>query len=170
MKRGSYSSSNGTADRNSWCTPAWIAEAIGKWDLDPCSNDRSHIRATCRYSRNEGEDGLDPKMANVVGTTRVFVNPPYEKGAVIQWVRAYAHTRFCFLLRFDPSTEWFLELYRSTRLISVPRGRRVNFEPPPGVRASSNVFPHALFYAREEEVTPAVLRACISWRTGSNGS
>jgi len=83
---------------------------------------------------------------------------------VLRWIRAYAHTRFCFLLRFDPSTKWFAELYDVCELVAIPRGRRINFEPPPGVKASSQTFPHALFYRRYADATPAVLRACISWR------
>lgn len=156
---------DGTAVRDSWCTPAWIASAIGKFDLDPCSNSLGHIRATCRYSLDDGDDGLDPKMANVASSTRTYVNPPYSKGQVERWIAAYGHTRFCFLLRFDPSTEWFARIFKLSQLVAIPRGRRVNFEPPPGVRASSNVFPHALFYARAEDATPAILRACIAWRT-----
>jgi len=160
---------DGMGERESWCTPAWIADAIGKFDLDPCSNSRSHVRATLRYAAEDGDDGLDPKMANVASSTRVFVNPPYSKGQVERWVKAYGHTRFCFLLRFDPSTTWFGALYKLSALVAIPRGKRVNFEPPPGVRASSNVFPHALFYARSEDATPAILRACLAWRTNRHG-
>lgn len=155
---------SGEPARDEWCTPAWVAEMIGRFDLDPCSNARSHIRATARYSLDDGDDGL-ALAAKVAPTARVFVNPPYSAGSVAKWVSAYGHTRFCFLLRFDPSTEWFCVLYARSLLVAIPRGRRINFEPPPGVRASSNTFPHALFYARPEDATPAVLRACIAWRT-----
>ncbi len=164
MKHGLNATNDGTADRDTWCTPEWIAAAIGKWDLDPCSNSRSHVIASRRFALEDGDDGLVRSVDFDVGT-RVFVNPPYSLGQVIRWIAAYGHMRFCFLVRFDPSTEWFGELYAKSRLVCVPRGRRVNFEPPPGVRASSNVFPHALFYARVEDATPAILRACIAWRT-----
>jgi hypothetical protein len=30
---------------DAWCTPWALAIALGKFDLDPCSNPRSHIRA-----------------------------------------------------------------------------------------------------------------------------
>jgi len=154
---------SGDPDRGTWCTPAWLAEKLGPFDLDPCSNPRSHVQATTKLSLETGDDGLKHSKF-CLDDERVFINPPYANGAVLQWVRAYAHTRFCFLLRFDPSTDWFVELYRSTALIAIPRGRRINFEPPPGVPASFQTFPHAMFYARVEDASPAILRACIAWR------
>jgi hypothetical protein len=149
-------------DRDSWCTPKWIADAIGPWDLDPCSNERGHVRAGRAFRLDRGEDGL-ALAASVEPGVRAFVNPPYSD--VPPWVRAYKHAAFCFLLKFDPSTRWFAELYAATALVAIPRRRRVAFEPPPGVRASSNPFPHALFYARREDATDAILRLCYAWRT-----
>ena len=115
---------DGAAIRDSWCTPAWIAEAIGKFDLDPCSNARSHIRATRRLSLEDGDDGLDENWLLspfVVAAPRTFVNPPYSKGQVERWIAAYGHTRFCFLLRFDPSTQWFARRSSSSRSWSRSR-------------------------------------------------
>lgn len=145
------------ADRDSWCTPFAIAQDIGTWDLDPCSNARSHIQATRTYDLARDEDGI--KLARFVkDTDRVFINPPYScaAGGVLEWVRAYAHTRFCFLVRLDFSTQWFDELYKLAMGIYVPRRERVQFEPPPGVEASSNPFPHGLVYARFADVSTPV--------------
>ena len=150
-------------DRDSWCTPKWIADAIGRWDLDPCANERSHVRAGRTFSLAAGQDGLALASA-VDATQRVWLNPPYSRGQVERWVRAYAHTRFCFLLRFDPSTAWFPLVYAASELVAVPVGRRVNFEPPPGVKASSNPYPHVLFFRRAEDATPAIRALCIAWR------
>jgi len=155
--------------RDAWCTPAWLAEAIGKWDLDPCSNSRSHVRADRRFALEDGEDGLAYREMPL--GLRVFVNPPYSRGQLERWVARYA-TRafaFCFLVRLDPSTRWFHTLYRASSLVCMPR-RRVHFEPPPGIKAGNDSavrFPHVLFYAREVDATPAILRACFAWRTNS---
>lgn len=150
-------------DRNTWCTPKWLAEALGSWDVDPCSNERSHIIASRNLRLDRGEDGL--VMADrFEGKTRAFINPPYGRGQVIQWVRAYAHVRFCFLLKFDPSTEWFGELMEHTGVVMIPRGERVEFEPPPGVPPEQAVgvqFPHALFYARPSDVSKEIKDACF---------
>lgn len=172
-KRSNVNGGSGEPDRGTWCTPSWLAEQLGAFDLDPCSNPRSHVQADVRLMLENGDNGLLHVESDEASTralkcpyahVRTFINPPYENGAVIRWVRAYAHTRFCFLLRFDPSTDWFSELYRLTGLVCLPRGRRLNFEPPPGVTASTNTFPHALFYKHADDATEAVLRACFAWR------
>lgn len=97
--------------------------------------------------------------------TRVWIQPPYD--IVDQALDHYGHTRFCALLRFDPRTAWWHRLVvlvrRRRGLICIPRGV-FNFEPPPGVQASSNSFPHALYYADERDITRAVLRRCESYR------
>lgn len=164
---------SGDDERGTWCTPKWLAEKLGPFDLDPCSNPRSHIQATETRMLERGQDGLLHVTSDCPATRalkrpfdhlRVFINPPYANGQVIRWLQAYEHTRFCFLLRFDPSTDWFIELYRRTGLVCVPRGRRVNFEPPPGVTGSSNTIPHALFYKYAADATKEILRACIAWR------
>lgn len=154
-------------DRDTWCTPRWLTEVIGHFDLDPCSNERSTVRAehTCQPDRPDcfGPDGLSSALA-VAPSWRVFVNPPYSD--VPPWIAAYKHTRFCFLLKLDTSTRWFAELFAATQLILIPR-KRVSFEPPPGVppeHAKAQQFPHALFYAHAEDATDAIRALCWSWR------
>src|SRR5690606_30225668 len=103
----------------------------------------------------DGDDGLVDQYgpgAFVYGgvncatlpSARTFINPPYSRGAVVRWIRHWRHTRFCFLLRWDPSTRWFEELLPHCTHVWFPP-RRINFEPPPGVKSSSNPFPHALY-------------------------
>lgn len=150
-------------DRNTWCTPKELAESLGDWDLDPCSNERSHIKAAREFRWERSEDGLF-MATSVDANTRVFINPPYARGQVIRWVQAYAHTRFCFLLKFDPSTDWFAELMQHAHAVFWPRGTRIEFEPPPGVppdKAGANQFPHALFYARAADATKAIREMCF---------
>lgn len=144
--------------RDSWCTPKWLAELIGEVEYDVCTNPRAHIRATRRKLMLENDDdGLPDKQYGpgfyvvrsrnvdmLMPAARVFCNPPYARGQVIRWVRHWRHTRFIYLLRWDPSTEWFGELICHCTHVWFP-ARRINFEPPPGVKSSSNPFPHALF-------------------------
>lgn len=150
-------------DRDTWCTPKWLARAVGEWDVDACTNDRSHIvaRILCDLHGNPARDGL--KFSRFVGRdARVWCNPPYSRGQVIKFVNAYRHTRFCFLVRFDPSTTWFEYLWRSSALVCIPH-ERINFEAPPGVELqheTSNPFPHGLFYANADDVTDAVRKLC----------
>lgn len=160
-----HASAGDAPDRNSWCTPEWLCDALGRFDLDPCSNSRSHVRAKHRYDLElRGEDGLD--LAHETPKNyRVFVNPPYGPGLVLKWVEAYKHTRFTFLLRLDTSTEWFEEIAAASHCIFVPRRNRIEFEPPPGVTDSTPRAAHCLFYAREEDATAAIRKLCFApWR------
>ena len=146
------------ADRDSWCTPRELALAIGPVDLDPCSNPRSHIVAARTFSLEEGQDGL--QLARFVSRRmRTHVNPPYSRGSVIQWVHAYRHTRFDFLVRHDTRTEWWRELWPYVgAMASVPE---CEFEPPPGVeQPPGSPFPHILLYASASDVTDAVRALC----------
>lgn len=150
-------------DRDTWCTPSWITAAIGVFDLDPCSNDRSLVQSGTRFELARGQDGLE-RAPTIGHDWRVFINPPYSD--VSPWVAAYGHTRFCFLLKLDTSTKWFADLHASTELILIPR-KRVNFVPPPGVprdKAIAQQFPHALFYARAADATDEIKAISWSWR------
>lgn len=142
----------------------WITDAIGKFDLDPCANELSHVQASRTFCLRFEEDGLQ-RAATIGHDWRVFVNPPYSN--VRPWIDAYAHTRFVFLLKLDPSTKWFAELIKHTELILLPRGERVSFEPPPGIppeRANAQPFPHALFYAHAADATDEIRALCWAWR------
>jgi hypothetical protein len=152
-------------DRDTWCTPKWITEALGQVDLDPCSNERSTVRSKVSFRLERGEDGLE--RAPTIGKSwSVFLNPPYSD--VSPWIQAYGHTRFVFLLKFDPSTKWFEDLIAKTALVLFPRRTRVEFEAPPGVEHSgSNPFPHALFFAKAEDATEALLERCYVARLES---
>jgi hypothetical protein len=124
--------------------------------------------------------------------TTVWIQPPYD--LVLEALAHYGHTRFVALLRLDTSTVWFQLLYagiteadlanpetraRLTKalktelaprpplceVVMVPKSDRLEFVPPPGVKASSNPFPHGLYYARAADVTEAVKALCYAWPT-----
>lgn len=162
-----------TDGRGSWCTPKKYADKVGRFDLDPFTNVRSHIAAgnTCMLER--GDDGFgdgSPGSAFVrnIGylqsddESRVWIQPPYD--IVLKAIRHYGHTRFTALLRLDPSTQWFEELYKLSEIILVPAGDRIAFDPPPGVTPSSNPFPHGFFYKSDEDVPDALREVCFEWR------
>lgn len=165
---------SGDPTRGSWCTNRLIAAAVGPWDLDPFSNDRSHIQATHSCALERGEDGfgdgtpgsyrtLSEGLLRASGETRVWGQPPYD--IVLRAYRHYAHTRWAFLLRFDPRPEWFDLVYDAAELVAVIRDPEArDFEPPPGIPASGSTFPHAIYYRRASDATPELLRMCIAWR------
>lgn len=153
-------------DGDEYCTPKWIAEALGLWDLDPCSNERSHVQSIKCFRLDRGQDGI--LLADKVDAkTRTFINPPYSD--VTPWIEAYANVRFCFLLKFDPSTKWFAELIENTELVLIPdgtrlpEGTRIAFEPPPGKESGPVAFPHAFFFAKKKDAPKALLDVCYRW-------
>lgn len=161
-------------NRGAWCTKKKWADRLGPFDHDPFSNPRSHILSTTRCMLEDGGDGFgDGQLPGsfrcglgpiqvATADTSTFIQPPYE--IVMRAIAHYEHTRFCALLRFDPSTKWFLRLYRIVELIAVPVGERFNFEPPLGVKASSSTNPHAFYYRRAADAPREVLRNCIAWK------
>lgn len=178
---------SGETARGAFCTPRKYALAVGSWDLDPFSNPRSHIVAAVRCMLEDGGDGFGDGTpgsyrtggdvtrvqleAVAVATTRVWIQPPYERGFIARAVAHYGHTRFCALLRFAPDTEWFALLWPLVRVIAIPR-ERLPFETPDGVRLEDTdegedrgaPFPHVFFYADERDVTDEIRRLCIVLR------
>lgn len=179
--RVNVSGGSGDSERATWRTSKLWAERVGPWDLDPFSNPRSVILSVARCMLEDGGDGfgggepgVEPgryltgsghgqqPIGGVAGaSTRVWLQPPYTNGFVERVVSHYGHTRFCALLRLDPSTEWFAALWERTKLLAIPIGTREMFEPPPGVKASSNPQPHAFYYSDARDVTPAIAETCI---------
>jgi hypothetical protein len=122
------------SDRDSWCTPKWLTDLLPQVHIDPCSNSRSTVGAQRAYSLEAGEDGLGARW---VGS--VFVNPPFSD--VLPWASKLcemdARDAAAFLVNVDPSTTWWSVL--TSRLdCALFFRKRIQFEPPPGVRPSTN--------------------------------
>ncbi len=170
--------------RGAWCSPPEYTAAAGSFDLDPFTNPRSTLvsRYACMLER--GDDGLglahrgdpgmfyrNPHAANgdgtggyvrATGSWKVWIQPPYD--IVLAALAHYGHTRFVALLRLDTSTLWFEQLWNLCEVIMVPKRDRLEFVPPPGVKPSSNPFPHGLYYSRADDVTDAIRALCYEWR------
>lgn len=173
--------------RGAWCSPPEYTAAAGRFDLDPFTNPRSTLVATNTCMLERGDDGFGLHRRHIPGAFYVnpngcdaypdcdtcgdftatadwcvWIQPPYD--IVLEALAHYGHTRFVALLRLDPSTKWFEQLYSLSEVIMIPRRDRIEFVPPPGVKASSNPFPHGLFYRRAADVTPAIAALCYEWR------
>lgn len=129
-----------------WCTPKWLAEALGAFDLDPCSNARSHMIAplTCGMGIEFGSRrcGLEFDWR----TSKVFCNPPYSD--VGPWAaKLAAHEGpWVALLKLDPTTKWWATLMTASPTVA-PFRKRIKFEtdtPGPGMTAN---FPSVLVYS-----------------------
>lgn len=150
------------SERDGWCTPQPIVDFIceiwpGGVDFDPCSNERSLIAA--RIELYEADD-IPPdrrqwspylttlaKLDRGLGPLRLWCNPPYSD--ILPWATAVADTAIdvdaMMLVPLDPTTKWWRVLKESSDLLILPR-KRVHFDPPPGIKKSSNPKPSAIFY------------------------
>lgn len=163
---------SGDNTRGGWCTPENVARAVGHFDVDPFTNERSHIDADAECILERGDNGFGDGtpgsyFVNGIGlqrateATRVWLQPDYA--FVNEAFAHYRHARWTALLRFDPRvTSWFRAIYRASGLVVVLR--KCEFEPPPGVETSSNPTIHALYYRSADDVTDAVLRLGYAWR------
>jgi hypothetical protein len=68
-----------------WCTPKWLCGLLGRFDFDPCSNERSHVQADCLMS---GGGDHDCGLSMSWGRASIFVNPPYSN--VTPWAVKHA--------------------------------------------------------------------------------
>jgi len=123
-----------------WCTPRGLAQALGMFDLDPCSNPRSHVQARVRYALPQ--NGLQlPWMG------RVFLNPPYSD--VLPWAtRAVEHTppgTVVALVKLDPTTKWWAKFMELRGVNWAPFKHRIKFERPDKPPFTAN-FPSALIW------------------------
>ena len=55
---------------NEWYTPAYITDALGTFDLDPCTSPKARVIAPNRFTIED--DGLNKPWVG-----RVWLNPPY---------------------------------------------------------------------------------------------
>lgn len=152
-------SSPESLDRDSWTTPQWLTDLLPYVDLDPCSNVRSTVRANRTYRLDRGEDGLALPWNGMC-----FINPPYSD--VLPWARKGIEAESIgFLVNADSSTAWWREMTRYCRLMFL-FAKRIQFTPPPGVRASTNSKPQALVCdeAFWDACSPELVRFGQLWR------
>jgi DNA N-6-adenine-methyltransferase (Dam) len=122
-----------------WCTPKSLAELLGPFDLDPCSNPRSHILSRTSLMLENGENGLQTSWWG-----SVFVNGPYSNP--LPWCnRLEAYTGpWCALWKLDPTTLWWSRLIRNGAYWA-PFRSRIKFERPDKPSLTAN-FPSVLVY------------------------
>jgi hypothetical protein len=100
MTLGSHQTTIGRSQTH--CTPYWILDALGPFDLDPCAAGPRPWDCA-RENFTEREDGLSRPW-----TGRVFLNPPYDRYAVRHWIeRLAAHGTGTALLHARCEAGWF---------------------------------------------------------------
>lgn len=115
-----------------WLTPPHILEALGPFDLDPCTSlDRPWDTAAQHYTIED--DGLAQPW-----TGRVFLNPPYGQQAWIWLNRLVAHGNGTALIFARTETAGFFSTVwgRADALLFLEG--RLHFHRPDGTRAPAN--------------------------------
>lgn len=128
---------NADAESDSWCTPKALASALGDFHLDPCSNERSHIKSLRKYCLPQ--DGLSLPWEG-----SVFVNPPYSNP--LPWAERLSEYRqpWVALVKLDPTTKWWAALMFGCSGWA-PFRSRIKFERPNKAPIGAN-FPNALVW------------------------
>lgn len=115
-----------------WLTPPSIVEALGPFDLDPCSPlDRPWDTAAKHYTIED--DGLSFEWEG-----RVWMNPPYGKEAATWLERLAKHNDGIALVFARTETKMFFDWvwpYASALLFIEGR---LHFHRPDGTRAKAN--------------------------------
>jgi hypothetical protein len=128
MTLGSHQKTIG--DSQSWITPRWIFDALGAFDLDPCAADP---RPWDCARRNYTANGLNRPWSG-----RVWLNPPFDRYQVADWIRKLAeHSQGTALLHARTEAEWFEPVWQLGRGILF-LADRIHFHHPDGSRASAN--------------------------------
>ena len=103
---------------DNWLTPKHILEALGKFDLDPCTPKKMPW-STAKTMLTEKDDGLKANWKK----SRVFLNPPYSE--VSLWTERMAnHGKGIALVAARVDTIWFHEyVFKKAHSILFLKGR-----------------------------------------------
>lgn len=140
---GSHQSTNMISD--TWLTPIEIVEALGDFDLDPCTPiEMPWKTAENRYTIID--DGLAQDWEG-----RVWMNPPYSREAV-KWLRKMAnHNNSIALVFARTETSWFYEtIWNKASGLLFLEGR-LYFHKGDGTRAKANAGAPSVLVAYGEE-------------------
>lgn len=128
MTLGSHQKTVG--DTQAWITPRWILDALGPFDLDPCA---AEPRPWDCAKENLTDGGL---VALWHG--RVWMNPPFHRYQVADWIRMLArHGCGTALLHARTEAEWFEPAWKTAKAILF-LADRLYFHKPDGTRARAN--------------------------------
>jgi len=151
-------------NRDAWCTPEPIVILLPReLDLDPCSNPYSLVRAKVKCSLESGRCGLKEKWFGMMYANIPFSEPlPWFEKLVAE----YRNLRGAgFMVNTDQSTKWW-KLGISVLLERLDFGERLEFKPPPGVKASKNDRPQTLLMdeAFRRACNPKLLELGTHWK------
>lgn len=125
---GGHHAPEGITDN--WCTPQSLVHALGQFDLDPCA-DVNQPWPCATKSFTAKDNGLQKEWDG-----RVFLNPPYNRYHIDEWMSRLAMHGDGIALTFARTeTEWFQNhVWSMADGLYFLRGR-INFYTPAGTRS-----------------------------------
>ena len=113
---------------NTWFTPKYFFDALGEFDLDPCTESfRPFDTAKTHFEHDKGQDGLAPHWEG-----RVWLNPPYGNFTRVWLTRLREHGNGIALVFTAFETTWGQEAVKTSDGIYLLAGR-VSFIDQNGV-------------------------------------
>lgn len=114
-----------------WYTPRWVLDSLGEFDLDPCSPEKRPFD-TARVHVTRQEDGLKYDWGN----SRVWLNPPYSRDLLEQFVRKMSvHNNGIALLVNRQDNVLWQEVIFPTAASMLFLRNRVKFIHPEGKKS-----------------------------------
>jgi hypothetical protein len=148
------------------CTPRWLLDRLGPFDMDPCAaSPRPWDCATVNIT--EKDNGLIQPWRG-----RIFLNPPFNRYEVQQWVgRLAEHGQGTALLHARTEAGWFEPVWESASGILF-MADRIHFHRPDGsCQPANSGAPPVLVAFGEQDL--ACLRdsgVAVTWRRGGRRS
>lgn len=135
-----------------WLTPPHVLNALGSFDLDPCAAIDQPWK-TARHHYTQDDDGLLQEWFG-----RVWLNPPYGKGAPPFMEKMALHGRGIALVFTRTETKMFQNLIYPYASGFFFLAGRLKFHRPNGSLASTSQSPSMLISYGEED--KQVLESC----------
>lgn len=121
-----------SAATDEWYTPKEIIDSLGKFDLDPCAPIHP-LWQTAKIMYNKSDDGLTKKWMG-----RVWLNPPYSRPLIGQFVRKLAeHGNGIALLFNRCDSKMFQDIIFEKATAMKFLRNRIRFYRPDGTRGDS---------------------------------
>lgn len=113
-----------------WYTPKEIIEALGTFDLDPCAPE-NRLWDTAKRHFTKSDNGLTKEWEG-----RVWLNPPYSRPLIEQFVRKMAdHNNGIALLFNRCDSKMFHEQIFEKATAMLFMRKRIRFYRPDGTQA-----------------------------------
>ena len=136
-----------------WYTPKEIIDALGEFDLDPCAP-INPLWKTAKVMYNKNDNGLKQEWRG-----RVWLNPPYSRPLIEQFIKRMAEHRNGIALLFNRcDSKMFQDIIFEKATAMKFLRNRIRFFRPDGTRGDSSGCGSILIAFGEDNAE--ILRTC----------